>query len=190
MLEAVAQAYGAIKVGSPTEPGTLMGPVISAAQRERCERYVELAQEHGGKVATGGGRPAGLDRGYYFEPTVLDVPDNSNPAARDEIFGPVLSVIGYEDLDDAVRIANDSAYGLSAQVYGEDVAAATSVARRFADGCGQREHGRLQRLRAGRRLQGERPRPRTRHRWHPGLPGGQTHGDRRTAALNAKEEGQ
>jgi acyl-CoA reductase-like NAD-dependent aldehyde dehydrogenase len=134
VLEAVAQAYGAITVGPPTEPGTLMGPVISAAQRERCERYVALAQEHGGKLATGGGRPAGLERGYYFEPTVLDVPDNSNPAARDEIFGPVLSVIGYEDLDDAVRIANDSAYGLSAQVYGADVAAATSVARRLRTG--------------------------------------------------------
>ena len=134
MLEAVTQAYGAITVGPPTEPGTLMGPVISAAQRERCERYVALAQEHGAKLATGGGRPSGLERGYYFEPTVLDVPDNSNPAARDEIFGPVLSVIGYEDLDDAVRIANDSAYGLSAQVYGADVAAATSVARRLRTG--------------------------------------------------------
>jgi acyl-CoA reductase-like NAD-dependent aldehyde dehydrogenase len=134
VLESVSQAYGAITVGPPTEPGTLMGPVISAAQRARCERYVALAQEHGGKVATGGGRPAGFDRGYYFEPTVLDVPDNSNPAARDEIFGPVLSVIGYEDLDDAVRIANDSAYGLSAQVYGADVAAATAVARRLRTG--------------------------------------------------------
>jgi acyl-CoA reductase-like NAD-dependent aldehyde dehydrogenase len=134
VLEAVTQAYAGITVGPPTEPGTLMGPVISAAQRERCERYVALAQEHGGKVAAGGGRPAGLERGYYFEPTVLDVPDNSNPAARDEIFGPVLSVIGYEDLDDAVRIANDSVYGLSAQVYGADVAAATSVARRLRTG--------------------------------------------------------
>jgi acyl-CoA reductase-like NAD-dependent aldehyde dehydrogenase len=134
VLESVSQAYGAITVGAPTEPGTLMGPVISAAQRARCERYVALAQEHGGKVASGGGRPAGLDKGYYFEPTVLDVPDNSNPAARDEIFGPVLSVIGYENLDDAVRIANDSAYGLSAQVYGADVAAATAVARRLRTG--------------------------------------------------------
>ncbi len=134
VLEAVTQAYAGITVGPPTEPGTLMGPVISAAQRERCERYVALAQEHGGKVAAGGGRPAGLERGYYFEPTVLDVPDNSNPAAHDEIFGPVLSVIGYEDLDDAVRIANDSVYGLSAQVYGADVAAATSVARRLRTG--------------------------------------------------------
>ena len=111
-----------------------MGPVISAAQRERCERYVGLAEEHGGKVAFGGGRPAAFERGYYFEPTVLDLPDNTNPAAQDEIFGPVLGVIGYRDLDEAVAIANDSPYGLSAQVYGADVAAATAVARRLRTG--------------------------------------------------------
>ena len=85
-------------------------------------------------MVTGGGRPADLERGYYFEPTVLDVPSNDNPAAQDEIFGPVLTVIGYDDVDDAVRIANDSPYGLSAQVYGRDVAAATSVARRLRTG--------------------------------------------------------
>ena len=83
------------------------------------------AEEHGAKVVVGGGRPSGLERGYYFEPTVLDVPDNSNPAAQEEIFGPVLTVIGYSDIDDAVRIANDSPYGLSGQVYGADVATAS-----------------------------------------------------------------
>jgi aldehyde dehydrogenase (NAD+) len=134
VIEAVSRAYGSIVVGPPTDPDTVMGPVISAAQRERCERYVALAEEHGGKVVVGGGRPAALERGYYFEPTVLDLPDNSNPAAQDEIFGPVLGVIGYRDVDDAVRIANDSVYGLSAQVYGADVAAATSVARRLRTG--------------------------------------------------------
>jgi acyl-CoA reductase-like NAD-dependent aldehyde dehydrogenase len=112
----------------------MIGPVISAAQRDRCERFVTLAEEGGGKIVTGGRRPAGLDRGYYFEPTVLDVPDNGNPAAQEEIFGPVLSVIGYRDVDDAVRIANDSIYGLSAQVYGADPAAATAVARRIRSG--------------------------------------------------------
>ena len=69
-----------------------------------------------------------------MEPTVLDLPDNANPAARDEIFGPVIGIIGYEDIDDAVRIANDSPYGLSGQVYSADVAAATSVARRIRSG--------------------------------------------------------
>jgi acyl-CoA reductase-like NAD-dependent aldehyde dehydrogenase len=134
VMEAVTAAYGAIVVGPPTDPATTMGPVISAAQRARCERYVALAQERGGTVVSGGNRPAGLERGYYFEPTVLDVPDNANPAARDEIFGPVLAVIGYQDLDDAVRIANDSIYGLSSQVYGADVGLATAVARRLRTG--------------------------------------------------------
>jgi len=134
VIEAVRAAYAAIVVGAPTDPATTMGPVISAAQRARCERYVALAEEHGGKVAFGGSRPAGFERGYYVEPTVLDLPDNANPAAQDEIFGPVIGVLGYRDIDDAVRIANDSVYGLSAQVYGADVAAATAVARRLRTG--------------------------------------------------------
>ena len=80
-----------------------------------------------------GARPD-LEQGHYFEPTVLDVPDNSNPAAQDEIFGPILTVLGYDDVDDAVRIANDSTYGLSGQVYGADAAKATAVARRLRTG--------------------------------------------------------
>ncbi|MEW2355731.1 aldehyde dehydrogenase family protein [Spirillospora sp. NPDC029432] len=134
VVEAVSRAYSALKVGPPTDPSAAMGPVISAAQRERCESFVGLAVENGGRVAYGGGRPEGLDRGYYFQPTVLDLPDNANPAAREEIFGPVIGIIGYGDLDDAVRIANDSEYGLSGQVYGADTAAATSVARRLRTG--------------------------------------------------------
>lgn len=134
VLEAVAQAYSAVVVGAPTDPAATMGPVISAAQRERCERFVALAEQHGGKVVHGGRRPENQEHGYYFEPTVLDLPDNANPAAQEEIFGPVISVLGYRDLDDAVRIANDSPYGLSAQVYGQDVAAATAIARRLRTG--------------------------------------------------------
>jgi acyl-CoA reductase-like NAD-dependent aldehyde dehydrogenase len=134
VIEAVTAAYGSIVVGPPTDPATMMGPVITAAQRARCERYVSLAEEHGGKVIAGGRAPARLDVGYYFEPTVLELPDNSNPAAQEEIFGPVLAVIPYRDIDQAVRIANDTSYGLSAQVYGADVAAATAVARRLRAG--------------------------------------------------------
>jgi aldehyde dehydrogenase (NAD+) len=134
VLQAVSAAYAAVTVGPPSDQSAVMGPLITAAARERCERIVAQAEEKGAKVVVGGGRPAGLERGYYFEPTVLDVPDNSNPAAQEEIFGPVLTVIGYNDVDDAVRIANDSPYGLSGQVYGADVAAATSVARRIRSG--------------------------------------------------------
>jgi len=134
VLEAVSAAYASLTVGEPTDPAMLMGPVISAAQRDRCEQYVRRAEEHGGKLFCGGRRPAGLDRGYYFEPTVLDLPTNANPAAQDEIFGPVIAVLGYRDLDEAVAIANDSTYGLSAAVYGGDVTAALGVARRLRTG--------------------------------------------------------
>jgi acyl-CoA reductase-like NAD-dependent aldehyde dehydrogenase len=134
VLDAVSAAYRSVVVGAPTDPAAMMGPVISAAQRERCERFVALAEEQGGKVATGGGRPDAFERGYYVEPTVLDLPDNANPAAQEEIFGPVIGVLAYDDVDDAVRIANDSVYGLSAQVYGHDVTAATQVARRLRAG--------------------------------------------------------
>ena len=133
-LEAATAAYTFLKVGPPSDPEAMVGPLITAAQRERCERFVALAVDDGATVVCGGGRPAGLDRGYYFEPTVLDVPDNANPAAQEEIFGPVLAVIGYEDIDDAVRIANDSIYGLSGQIYSADTAAATAVARRIRTG--------------------------------------------------------
>jgi acyl-CoA reductase-like NAD-dependent aldehyde dehydrogenase len=134
VIEAVARVYAGLKVGTPSDPSAMLGPVISAGQRARCEQYVAAAVEHGGRVAVGGGRPEGLDRGYYFQPTVLDLPGNDNPAARDEIFGPVLGIIGYRDIDDAIRIANDSQYGLSGQVYGADVAAAVAVARRLRTG--------------------------------------------------------
>ncbi|MGW0683969.1 aldehyde dehydrogenase family protein [Streptomyces sp. NPDC002754] len=134
VLEAVSAAYARIVVGDPTDPRTTLGPVISAAQLARCERFVALATEHGGTVVSGGRRPEGLQPGHYFEPTVLDLPGNDNPAAQEEIFGPVLTVLGYRDLDDAVRIANDSPYGLSGQVYGADTAAATAVARRLRTG--------------------------------------------------------
>ncbi|MGA9491904.1 MAG: aldehyde dehydrogenase family protein [Mycobacterium sp.] len=134
VLEAVSATYKSIKVGPPSDPSAVMGPVISAAQRERCEQYVQLAEEHGGKVFSGGGRPAGLDVGYFFEPTVLDLPSNANPAAQEEIFGPVIGVLGYRDIDGAVAIANDSIYGLSGQVYGADTTAAVNVARRLRTG--------------------------------------------------------
>jgi len=134
VLEKAAGVVGSLKVGDPTDPSTLLGPVISAAQRDRCERYVAEAVAAGAKVVAGGNRPKGLDRGYYFEPTVLDVPDNSNPAAQDEIFGPVLCVIGYRDLDHAVEMANDSVYGLAGQVHGKDLATAVEIAERIRAG--------------------------------------------------------
>jgi aldehyde dehydrogenase (NAD+) len=126
-----------LKVGDPSDPTVAVGPVISAAQRDRCQKYVDLAVAHGASVASGGKRPAEPTRGFYFEPTVLDVPDNHNPAAQDEIFGPVVCVIGYNDIDHAVAIANDSVFGLSGAVYSENVPAALEVAQRLRTGAVQ-----------------------------------------------------
>jgi aldehyde dehydrogenase (NAD+) len=134
VLEKLKASLARVTIGDPNDPAVQMGPVISAAQRERCEHYVKAAVDAGGKLVFGGKRPAHLDRGYFFEPTVLDLPDNKNPAAQDEIFGPVIGVIGYESIDHAVEMANDSAYGLSGYVFGKDTRKAVEVARRLRTG--------------------------------------------------------
>ena len=132
VLGAMKASLAYARIGDSTDPTTTMGPVISAAQAERCERYVQLAVEAGATVVAGGKRP---DRpGFYFEPTILDVPDNKNPAAQDEIFGPVVCVIGYRDVDHAVEMANDSPFGLSGYVYGKDARQALDVAKRIRTG--------------------------------------------------------
>jgi aldehyde dehydrogenase (NAD+) len=110
-----------------------MGPVIRKSQHERILRIIEEGRTQA-QLACGGGIPAGLDKGYFIEPTVFtDVPNESS-LAQDEIFGPVLCVIPYEDDDDAVRIANDSRYGLSGAVTGTNLERAHSVARRIRTG--------------------------------------------------------
>jgi acyl-CoA reductase-like NAD-dependent aldehyde dehydrogenase len=134
VVEKAASIASALQIGDPTDPTTVIGPLISSAQRDRNEHYVAAAVAAGATVAAGGKRPAGLAKGYYFEPTVLDVPDNSNPAAQDEIFGPVVCVLGYRDLDHAVEIANDTVYGLAGQVHGTDLATAVGVAERIRAG--------------------------------------------------------
>jgi acyl-CoA reductase-like NAD-dependent aldehyde dehydrogenase len=134
IVEKAAQIANMLKIGDPTDPEVRVTPVISAAQVERCERYVAAAVEAGATIAAGGKRPAQFDKGFFFEPTVLDVPDNSNPACQDEIFGPVICVLGYRDIDHAVEIANDTIYGLASQVYGSNLAEATAVAERIRAG--------------------------------------------------------
>ncbi|MEO6091401.1 MAG: aldehyde dehydrogenase family protein [Novosphingobium sp.] len=134
VLEAMAAAVAHVKIGSASDPETQLGPVISAAQRARCEHFTEAAIAAGGRVVTGGKRPANMDRGFYFEPTVLDLPDNQNPAAQEEIFGPVIGVIGYRDLDHAVEMANDSRFGLSGWVHGLDRVKALDVGLRIRSG--------------------------------------------------------
>jgi aldehyde dehydrogenase (NAD+) len=132
-LERAAEFAQQLPIGDPSDPTIMMGPLITNAQVEKSERYVAAAVEAGGTVTTGGRRPEQLTVGHFFEPTLLDVPDNSNPAAQDEIFGPVACVIGYDDVDDAVSIANDSIFGLAGMVYGE-TNAATRVAQQIRAG--------------------------------------------------------
>jgi len=124
----------AVKVGDPTDPDVQMGPLISAAQRERVQAHVDQALSDGAKLATGGGRPAGLNGGYYFEPTILTEVTPDATIAQEEVFGPVLSVLRYRDDDDAVRIANNSQYGLSGAVWGTDVERGLAIARRVRTG--------------------------------------------------------
>ena len=129
----VALARG-VKVGDPADPDVQMGPLISAEQRKRVEDHVARALDDGAKLATGGGRPAGLDAGFYFEPTILTDVDPDSAIAQEEVFGPVLSVLRYRDEDDAVAIANNSRYGLSGAVWGAEVDRAVGVARRIRTG--------------------------------------------------------
>lgn len=117
-LDAVAAAMSRIPVGDPGDPQTLCGPLISARQRDRVQSYLDLALAEGGTFHCGGGRPAGLDRGFFIEPTVIAGLTNDTRVAREEIFGPVLVVLAHDGDADALRQANDSPYGLSGTVFG------------------------------------------------------------------------
>ena len=133
-VEAAAATMGGLKPGDPTNPGTICGPVISAKQRDRIQEYLDSAIAEGGRFACGGGRPADRDVGFFIEPTVIAGLDNTAKVAREEIFGPVLTVIAHDGDDDAVRIANDSPYGLSGTVFSPDLDRANSVAARLRVG--------------------------------------------------------
>ncbi len=133
-LELITAAMEGVPYGDPTDPGNLMGPVVSAKQRDRVLGYIQKGQEEGAKLVVGGGRPAHLPKGYFVEPTLFVDVDNSMTIAQEEIFGPVLCVIPYDDDDDAVRIANDSAYGLSGGVFSASDERATAIARRIRTG--------------------------------------------------------
>ena len=134
MVEALASQFSRVQVGDPFEDSSGMGPLAMARQRERVEHYIAKGVEEGATLATGGQRPAHLNRGYYIEPTVFGDVKNDMAIAQEEIFGPVLSVIRAEDENDAVRIANDSIYGLNASVFTYDSGHAHDVARRLRSG--------------------------------------------------------
>jgi len=132
ILEAM---YKGIVPGDPQEPGTLCGPVISAKQRKRVRDYIQKGIDEGAKLLVGGtDAPAGRERGFWVKPTLFVDVDNAMTIAQEEIFGPVLVVIPYEDEDDAVRIANDSVYGLAGNVMSGSLERAMAVARRLRAG--------------------------------------------------------
>lgn len=133
-VEVAAATMSGLKPGDPNDRGTVCGPVISARQRERIQGYLDSAIAEGGRFACGGGRPADRHTGFFIEPTVIADLDNSAKVAREEIFGPVLTVIAHDGDDDAVRIANDSPYGLSGTVYSGDDERAAAVAARMRVG--------------------------------------------------------
>jgi aldehyde dehydrogenase (NAD+) len=130
-----AVAAGNLPLGDPSNPANMLGPLVSQAQWDRVQAYIQTGIDEGATLVCGGlGKPEGLEQGYYVKPTVFANVTNDMKIAQEEIFGPVLSIIGYEDEDDAVRIANDTIYGLAAAVTGGDLEHAQAVARRIRAG--------------------------------------------------------
>ncbi|MGA8488430.1 MAG: aldehyde dehydrogenase family protein [Gaiella sp.] len=134
LLEHYVAATRAIVVGDPESAETQMGPLVSAGQRETVEGYISRGLEEGATVLEGGSRPEGLDGGFYLRPTILDGCTNDMVVAREEIFGPVVSVITFETEDEAIRLANDTPYGLSGSLWTQDGARQLRVARALRTG--------------------------------------------------------
>ncbi len=132
IVDLIAGLATGASIGDPLDPGTMIGPMVTAEQRARVESYIAAGKASGGRLVAGGGRP---DRaGFFVHPTVFADVDNGHAIAREEIFGPVLVVIPYEDEDNAIRIANDSEYGLGGTVWSADADHAAAVARRVRTG--------------------------------------------------------
>ena len=134
VLEVFSGLVGALQVGDSLDPSTQVGPLASARQRDRVEGYIEKGRAEGGRVVAGGGRPAEQERGWFVEPTIFADVENNFTIAREEIFGPVLAVIPYEGVDEAVAIANDSEFGLGGTVWTSDHERGEAVARRVQTG--------------------------------------------------------
>jgi acyl-CoA reductase-like NAD-dependent aldehyde dehydrogenase len=134
LVERLTGALAHVQVGDPADPGTAMGPLISEAQRDKVEKLIRTGEEEGARIAFGGGRPSGLDRGYFVEPTLFTGVDNGMTIARQEFFGPVGVVIPFDDDEEAVRIANDSQYGLAGSVWAKDPYRAYEMAKQIQAG--------------------------------------------------------
>ncbi len=134
VVDALTDSVRALKVGDPTDPTTEIGPLVAERQRDRVEGYLASGREQGARITTGGGRPDGFDTGWYVEPTLFADVDNGMRIAQEEIFGPVLVAIPFDDEADAVRIANDSTYGLSGSVWSGDDDRALEIAKQVRTG--------------------------------------------------------
>ncbi|MET9859988.1 aldehyde dehydrogenase [Streptomyces smyrnaeus] len=134
IAERFKAAADGLRVGDPLDPATEVGPLVAERQRRRCLDYIALGQEEGAKVLAGGGRPESMPTGWYVEPTLFGDVDNAMRIAREEIFGPVICLLPYEDEEEAVRIANDSDYGLSGSVWTADTEHGIDIARRVRTG--------------------------------------------------------
>jgi aldehyde dehydrogenase (NAD+) len=130
----VAAALGQLRIGNPADPAVNYGPLIRATARDRTESFVETALAEGARLAAGGRRPAGLDKGFYYEPTLFDDVDPDSHLAQREVFGPVGAVIGFDSDDEAVAIANNSDFGLSGGIFSGDVGRAYEMALRLRTG--------------------------------------------------------
>ncbi len=134
LVDRITDFVSLLPVGDSLDPSTRIGPLATARQRDRVEGYIAKGLSEGARLTTGGGRPKGLDRGWFVKPTVFADVDNSSTIGQEEIFGPVLSIIRYADVDDAVRIANDSRYGLGGTVWTPDLERGLDVAARVETG--------------------------------------------------------
>ena len=133
-VDALATFVGAMATGDPMDPSTMVGPLVADRQRTRVEGYIAAGKNEGARLVVGGGRPAALAKGWYVEPTLFADVNNDMKIAREEIFGPVLVAIPYENEDEAVRISNQSDYGLSGSVWTTDVDRGYRVATQVRTG--------------------------------------------------------